>query len=535
MGDKPETQRKPIGVYVPPAKRLKQEKLDVGSEEYQRLQWDHNKRKITGLINRANVSNVTTIVKELFKCNLIRYKGLFASALIKAQETSPVYSDVYAALLAIINSRIKNLGILTINRLILQYRIAFVNNNKPKCMAIVRFFAHLTNQDVIHEVLGFQLINHLIDKPTPSSIEIVLSFIRECGSKLEQLNQVYLFEVFKTLRELSLENELDSRTNDLIDLIHNLKKEKFKGFPSIRRELDLIDEKDKITHNIKLDGPEKKDFHMEYNYFKLDPDWTQNEAKYENLRKSLLGEDEEDEVSDDESENSGTDDSEGEVAESDEKESKVDQKIIDATGSNLIDFRRTVYLTIRSSVRHEEVVHKLLKSRIAPELYDELCQMILDCCGQERTYETIYGLIASKLCQLKRREFSPKFELIFRMFYETVHRFETNKIRNVAKFYAHLLTTESIDWSCLRCLKLRENATTSAGRCFIKLLFEELVSTLSLATLIEYVKDPAREVGFKDLFPMDEEQDIRFAVNFFTFSGLGQLTEDMRNELLSRQ
>lgn len=539
------TYKRPVGAYVPPAKRVKSEKFDVGSEDYQRSLWDENKKKITGLINRANIPNVTVIIKELFKCNLIRYKGIFASALLKAQETSPVFTNVYAAILAVINSRIRTIGALVVNRLILQYRVSFMGNNKPKCLASVTFIAHLTNQEVVHEVLGFQLIDHLIDKPTPSSIEIVIAFIKECGAKLEQLNPAYLFETFKALRDLSLENDFNTRTHDLIDLIHVIRKEKFKNYPSIKSELDLVDENDKITHAIELNGPRKEDFHMEFNYFKLDSNWSENEAKYEEFKKSLLEEnddstdDDEDGDDDDDEKISGGDSEESSQEEENGQNNKVDVKpdvkVIDATGSDVIAFRRMVYLTIRSSVRHEEVVHKLLKSKINPELHDELCQMILDCCGQERTYEKIYGLVASKLCQIDRRDFAPRFEKIFQLVYETIHRFETNKIRNIAKFYADLLTTESIDWLCLSCLKLRENVTSSAGRCFIKFLFQELVSILSLRTLQEYIQEPDKEGGFKDLFPVDQEQDIRFAINFWTFCGLGELTQKMREELHSRQ
>lgn len=544
-GDKLSTRpKKPIQAYVPPAKRVKTEKFDVASEEYQKCQWAESKKKITGLINRANISNVTIIVKELFKFNLIRYKGLFASSLLKAQETSPVYTDVYAALLAVINSRIKTIGKLLIDRLILQFMVSFRTNNKPKCLASVKFIAHLINQDLVSEALGFHIIQLLMTVPTSASIEIVITFIKECGRKLDELNKQCLFEVFRTLRDLSQENEFDSRTQEMIDMLHVTRRNDFSDFPTTKPELDLIDEEDKedFTHDIDLDEnkPKKEDFHMEYNYFKFDPKWTETEAKYEMFKKSLLDEDESSEDSEDtgsESEAPGNQDEDsGDNKSKIKKEKnaettndvKEDIKPIDATGHDLIAFRKMVYLTIRSSVRHEEVVHKLFKSNIDPALHDELCQMILDCCGQERTYEAIYGLVASKLCQIRRKEFGPIFGRIFELFYEAVHRFETNKIRNIAKFYAHLLTTESIDWSHLSCLKLRVNVTSSPGRCFIKFLFQELVSVLSLKTLIEYIKDPARELGFVDLFPKDKEEDIEFAINFFTFCGLGQLTEGMR-------
>ena len=61
-----------------------------------------------------------------------------------------------------------------------------------------------------------------------------------------------------------------------------------------------------------------------------------------------------------------------------------------------------------------------------------MCHMIVDCCGQNRTYEKFFGLTATRLCMLKR-EYMELFELIFVEQYETIHRLETNKLRNVGK------------------------------------------------------------------------------------------------------
>lgn len=548
---------RPVGTYVPPAKRVKAEKFDVGSEEYQRAAWDDSKRKIKGLINRASSDNIKTIIEELLKCNLIRYKGPFASALLQAQETSQVFTDVYAAILAVTNARIKTLGELVLNRLILQYKLSFKNNNKPRLIASVKFIAHLTNQDVVYEHLAFQLIQHLISQPTPTLIEILIAFIKECGSKLEQSNSMLLHETFRRLRELSLEEDYDSRTNELIEEVHIIRKNKFKNYPTMKKELDLLDEEERITHSLALleppegvpgRSPGKDDFHMEYNYFKFDPNWSENEAKYEGFIKHLFGEANDSSSEDSDSDGDGDANDEHEESEEEEEEdkkpdikdglltAKVEEKFIDETGQDLSAFRRTIHLTIRSSISHEEAVHKLVKLNIKPDQYDALCDMILDCCENERTYVQIYGLIASNYCQINRREFAPRFERMFEQSYGVVHLLpDSNKIRNIAKFYAHLLVTESINWNCLSCLQLRDNATTSAGRCFIKFLFQELVSTISMSTLIEYINDPAREEGFKNLFPKDPEQDMRFAINFFTLSELGQLTDGLRKELLSRQ
>lgn len=38
--------------------------------------------------------------------------------------------------------------------------------------------------------------------------------------------------------------------------------------------------------------------------------------------------------------------------------------------------------------------------------------------------------------------------------YATVHRYETAKIRNISKLFAHLLFTNAIDWRILKCITL---------------------------------------------------------------------------------
>jgi hypothetical protein len=77
-----------------------------------------------------------------------------------------------------------------------------------------------------------------------------------------------------------------------------------------------------------------------------------------------------------------------------------EQKIIDQTETNLVAFRRTVYLTIQSSLDFEECAHKLLKMDIKAGYEEELGNMILDCCAQQRTYEKFFGLLA----QVRRKE-----------------------------------------------------------------------------------------------------------------------------------
>jgi pre-mRNA-splicing factor CWC22 len=57
-----------------------------------------------------------------------------------------------------------------------------------------------------------------------------------------------------------------------------------------------------------------------------------------------------------------------------------------------------------------------------------------------------FGIIAQNCC-LSRRECVESFENLFHNKYEIVHRLESVALRNLAKFFAHLLVTDSISWS----------------------------------------------------------------------------------------
>merc|ERR1712071_714814 len=103
---------------------------------------------------------------------------------------------------------------------------------------------------------------------------------------------------------------------------------------------------------------------------------------------------------------------------------------------------------------HNECAHKMMKMQMKPGQETELCHMILDCCAQQRTYEKFFGLLAQRFCQINKI-YVPPFEQIFKDTYDTIHRLDTNKLRNVGKMFAHLF---------FRCHRLASDGTHSYYR-----------------------------------------------------------------------
>jgi pre-mRNA-splicing factor CWC22 len=61
-----------------------------------------------------------------------------------------------------------------------------------------------------------------------------------------------------------------------------VRKEKFKGFSGVIPELDLVEEQDKITHNIRLD--DVLECEEPINFFIIDPNWEQTEAEWDEIK-----------------------------------------------------------------------------------------------------------------------------------------------------------------------------------------------------------------------------------------------------------
>lgn len=89
--------------------------------------------------------------------------------------------------------------------------------------------------------------------------------------------------------------------------------------------------------------------------FKFDPEYLENEEKYGAIKAEILGDD-------DDSDESGSDESDEDEEDGEESREALQKKmeIQDRTNTNLVNLRKTIYLTIKSSLNFEECCHKLM-------------------------------------------------------------------------------------------------------------------------------------------------------------------------------
>ncbi|KAF5398365.1 Pre-mRNA-splicing factor CWC22 [Paragonimus heterotremus] len=576
------------GAYIPPARlrQMQAQITDKSSEAYQRIAWEALKKSIHGFINKVNVSNISDVVRQLLCENVVRGRGLLVRSLLTAQTTSPTFTHVFAALVAIVNSKFPQVGELVLKRLINEFRKAFRRNQKDRCLSTARFLAHLVNQKVVHELIVLELLTLLLEQTTDDSVEVAVSVLKECGAMLTRLVPKGVHGVFEHLRRILNEGNCDKRISYMLEVMFQVRRDGWKDHPSVLPDLDLILEDDQITHTTSLlDQVDPEDY---LNIFRFDPNYLENEEKYAKIKASFFESDNESQAGSSDEDASDSDSSDGNENKERAQGAAVpatgeeQQTIIDQTETNLVQLRRTIYLMLQSSLSADEAGHRLLQLKIKVGEEYEVASMVLDCCAQTRSYESRYGRLAQRLCRViltsgnqsapaggskqvteelgpgsryktgsnvknkvkeaetaglveadsgPPRSYVAEFERIFTEQYAIIHRLETAKLRNVALFFAHLLYTDSISWGVFECVKLNERDTTSSGRIFLKHLFLELCSFMGLAKLQSRLRDETLQPFFVGLLPRDNPKDTRFAINFLTTIGLGGLTLDLREHL----
>ncbi|XP_050235224.1 pre-mRNA-splicing factor cwc22-like [Mercurialis annua] len=202
--------------------------------------------------------------------------------------------------------------------------------------------------------------------------------------------------------------------------------------------------------------------------------------------------------------------------------------IEDETETDAVTLRRTVYLTIMESLSFEECGHTLLKMKLQAGQEMVICSMIVECCSQAKLFDPFYGLLGQRFCGINT-VYRDYFEECFVQQYSIVHRLETNRIRNVAMLFAHLLAADVLPWRLFSYILLTEDDTTSSSRIFLKFLFQDLSDRLGISALNK------RLTAFHSIFPKDNPRNTRFSINFFTSIGLAGITQDLRCYLKNMQ
>jgi pre-mRNA-splicing factor CWC22 len=105
----------------------------------------------------------------------------------------------------------------------------------------------------MHELIALQILVLLLERPTDDSVEIAVGFMREVGAFLAENSPKGNTSVYESFRAVLNEGTISQRVQYMIEVLMQVRKDKYKDNPILPEGLDLVEEDEQITHMIHLE------------------------------------------------------------------------------------------------------------------------------------------------------------------------------------------------------------------------------------------------------------------------------------------
>lgn len=203
---------------------------------------------------------------------------------------------------------------------------------------------------------------------------------------------------------------------------------------------------------------------------------------------------------------------------------------VDLTSADDVEFKKKVYLILKSSLSGDEAAHKILALRVDDHSKDKVVDIVVKSSVQEPTYSKFYGLLLERLCST-HGSWKQGLQAVLLENYHSLNTFEPAQLRILGKLWGHIFASDYLGFELFQHFKMNEDDSTPPGRIFLKFLFQELVADLGIEELQERLAEEYIQPFLTNLFPQDDIDNIRYSINYFTSIGLGVLTKGMREQL----
>lgn len=540
--------------YVPPHRREAPSAPPIEGEvsvsaELQKAMWDALSRSIVNIFNRLNKSNVEEIATELFRENIIRGRGIVAQTAMRTQHANPDLTPPLAALLARIHKDCPVVVELLCRRLVLEWNLSYRRKDWLRVKNTQTFLCWLYMFYVVNEGVLFEILLRLLssERRTDEDIDLASHLFQDSFKALaERCRKPFHQEILPIFRDLLAMDNEDSRLSVRSQTVLENCLKQVQSWEKVKDQEPLLPEQylffeldEEGEHRCELELSESYPAEPQLDRFAVDPHFEENEAKYEVLRRSLLGENWELELLEANLEASDEADEEETQPASTDGTASPPKEVLDRNKAPVDKeerrIRKEVYLAIRSSVRADEVVHRLLRS-LVPSTEKTVSFMLIECCCEERAYKRIYEMSAERLCKT-RVMFQTFFIEGFWERYEAAEKLSLKQVEYTCQLYAHLLRTEAIYWGrTLSVLNILDN--NASQRLIIQHLFKYLCEGMGTGALVNRLQRDTETASMTlRLFPVDEKDEalLEKAINLFVAMELGDLTVSLRTALASRK
>lgn len=492
------------------------------SVERQRTEWSSIRKHLTSVLeNIHNVDSLETY-KRIFDVNIVFSENLLIHLILTGH-----YDPIKLALLiSNINIDYSEFGKSLVSECIRRFVFYFKENRYDNCYEMLELLSQLYNYDTVHLVVvlyTLQSMSEEIEEKTVSlqrqemSISLICVTLMNCGKKLLEASEELHNQLLDQLRQLlQTSNKFSSRVYHEIEEVIEARQQNYKDVPlqkPLTRPFNLDNGEDLAERTVLI--------FIDSEFLSVPPNFKLNSFNpCENYNELLEQYNALHEIVSDRVAN----------VERIRESNKKTVVVHNMTDSEATEFKKKIYLTLKSSLSGDEAAHKLLKLRVPDHEKHSVADIIERSLIQETTYSKFYGLIAERLLEA-HKSWLEAFRQIFYKRLDTLDELEPNGIRNSGKFWGHLLSTDLIGFEILSKVIMTETGSTAPLRIFIKFIFQEIVFEIGIKELKARLDEKYIQPYLTGIFPKEEPNDIRYSINYFTAINLGILTDGMRHEL----
>ncbi|KAF2664553.1 hypothetical protein BT63DRAFT_429313 [Microthyrium microscopicum] len=461
----------PVQKYIPPSLR--------GPAKDDQELIIRIKRQLQGLLNKLSENNMLSILKDLegvlasnprqhVICTLI---DLLIGQVCDRTSHMDTFIILHAGFISAVYKMIgPHFGAQLLERIVGDFnRFYEVTKQKQdgskETSNLIALLAEIYTFQVINCNLIFDLIRLLVIDLSELDTELLLKLIKNCGPQLRADDATALKDIVilvqKAVTAKGGESKLSVRTKFMIETISNLKNNRIKTIPGSGNSSEhvLRIKKNLKARNFKNTEPLGVGLKDIENATKGGKWWLVG-ASWNNETKSAtdIAQNSDDEANDDYFATQSTDTS-------------VDLLALAKQHRMNTDIRRSIFVTIMSSVDYKDCWMRLRRLHLSKTQQFEIPRVLVYCAGAEGTYNPYYRLVAKKLSSEHKMRKALQFNL-WRTFRrcgekddlaedsegddergdETEDEIQLREIVSLARFFGELIAGASLPITVLKIL-----------------------------------------------------------------------------------
>ncbi|CAO3639444.1 unnamed protein product [Cunninghamella echinulata] len=506
--------------YIPPHLR---KKVTTKSEQQIRLQ-----KQLQGLLNKLSESNMENILLDIEKLYTEYPRNDVNSTVTELilnsiSQKSNLLDSFVITYATIVGSLYRLIGIEFAAYFVQTLVESFEKNYKQSQASIANhddqtdegpagaketknlltLTIELYNFQVISCVLVYDLVRLLIGNLDEQSVELLLKIIRTCGPQMRSDDPASLKDIIDEIQKESNKRDpstISTRHKFMLETIANVKNNKFKSGELVARQNDkeMVIKMKKFLSSLgkkrtvrsaeplRVSLEDIRQIDIKGKWWLVGASWKAN----------LVG-----------TESEHTKKNNVKLANDLKKDQSLQEALIKLArkqGMNT-DIRRSIFISIMGGEDYLDAFEKLMKLGLTEVQQREIPRVLLQCIGNEKTYNPYYTFVSQRLCEYNH-SYKVTYQYCLWDFLREIGQTEVgglersqseakgsdmkksvrlSRVVNIAKCYANLIVNKTLSLTLFRTINFM--SLSNQSQIFLDVLFSNIL--LSLQSNLDDLKD----------------------------------------------